>query len=68
MPITFIGMIIPFVKTIPMAVCVLTAGAAALLTLNLPYKLGIVVSAFGGIAAGLMTERNLKKTKGVLPQ
>jgi hypothetical protein len=36
--------------------------------LNLPYKLGIVASAFGGIAAGLMTERNLKKTKGVLPQ
>jgi 4-azaleucine resistance transporter AzlC len=68
MPITFIGMLIPFVKTIPMAVCVLTAGAAALLTLTLPYKLGIVASAFGGIAAGLMTERNLKKAKGVLSQ
>ncbi len=68
MPITFIGMIIPFVKTIPMAVCVLTAGAAALLTLTLPYKLGIVVSAFGGIAAGLVAERNQKKAKGVLPQ
>jgi 4-azaleucine resistance transporter AzlC len=68
MPITFIGMIIPFVKTIPMAVCILTAGAASLLTLTLPYKLGIVVSAFVGIAAGFMTERNLKKTKGALPR
>ncbi len=67
MPITFIGMIIPFVKTIPMAVCILTAGAASLLTLTLPYKLGIVVSAFAGIAAGFMTEQNLKKTKGALP-
>jgi len=66
MPITFIGMIIPFVKTIPMAVCVLTAGTASLLTLTLPYKLGIVVSAFAGIAAGLMTERNRKKAKGAL--
>jgi 4-azaleucine resistance transporter AzlC len=64
MPIAFIGMIIPFVKTIPMAVCVLTAGAAALLTLALPYKLGIMVSACAGIAAGLTVERTRKKTKG----
>ena len=39
MPITFIGMIIPFVKSWPMGVCVLTAGAASLITLPLPYKL-----------------------------
>jgi 4-azaleucine resistance transporter AzlC len=68
MPITFIGMIIPFVKSLPVAVCILTAGAAALMTLTLPYKLGIVVSAFAGISAGLMAERTLKKTKGTLPQ
>jgi 4-azaleucine resistance transporter AzlC len=64
MPITFIGMIIPFVRTIPMAVCVLTAGAASLLSLSLPYKLGIVVSALTGIAAGLTAERRMKKPKG----
>jgi predicted branched-subunit amino acid permease len=64
MPVTFIGMIIPFVKTIPMAVCVLTAGAASLLTLGLPYKLGIVVSALAGIAAGFMAGRGGKKAKG----
>jgi 4-azaleucine resistance transporter AzlC len=68
MPVTFIGMIIPFVRTVPMAVCVLTAGAAALLTLSLPYKLGIVVSAFAGIAAGLAAERTLKKAKGALAE
>jgi 4-azaleucine resistance transporter AzlC len=68
MPITFIGMIIPFVKTVPVAVCMLTAGAAALLTLALPYKLGIVVSALAGIASGLITERRLKKATGALPQ
>ena len=60
MPVTFIGMIIPFVKTAPMAVCVLTAGAAALLTLALPYKLGIIVSAFAGIASGLTAQRMLR--------
>jgi 4-azaleucine resistance transporter AzlC len=67
MPITFIGMIIPFVKTFPMAVCVLTAGTASLLTLSLPYKLGIVVSASAGIAAGLLTEHSAKLAKGTSP-
>ena len=57
MPVTFIGMLIPFVKTIPMAVCVLTAGAVALLALGLPYKLGILAAALAGIAAGLGAER-----------
>jgi 4-azaleucine resistance transporter AzlC len=57
MPVTFIGMIIPFVKTIPVLVSVLTAGAASLLTLAMPYKLGIVVSAFAGIASGLLAQR-----------
>ena len=55
------GMIIPFVKSWPMGICVLTAGAASLLTLSLPYKLGIMVSAFAGIAAGLIAERGYKK-------
>jgi 4-azaleucine resistance transporter AzlC len=66
MPVTFIGMIIPFVKTMPVAVCVLTAGAAALLTLAMPYKLGIVVSAFAGIASGLMAQRIMNERKGAL--
>jgi 4-azaleucine resistance transporter AzlC len=64
MPVTFIGMIIPFVKTRPMGVCVLTAGAAALLTLGLPYKLGILVSALAGITAGMAAERAWSKPKG----
>ena len=66
MPVTFIGMIIPFVKTIPLAICVLTAGAASLLTLGMPYKLGIVASAFAGIGAGLMAERAVRKTQKAL--
>jgi 4-azaleucine resistance transporter AzlC len=66
MPVTFIGMIIPFVKTIPIVVCVLTAGAASLLTLAMPYKLGIIASAFAGIGAGLVAERVGKKTREAL--
>jgi len=64
MPVTFIGMIIPFVKTIPIAICVLTAGAASLLTLAMPYKLGIVVSALAGITSGLTAQRVTKARKG----
>jgi predicted branched-subunit amino acid permease len=63
MPIAFIGMTIPFVKNMPMVVCVLTAGASALLTVGLPYRLGIVLSAFVGILAGLVTERVAKRTQ-----
>ncbi|WP_373497953.1 AzlC family ABC transporter permease [Desulfococcus sp.] len=67
MPVTFIGMIIPFVRTTPMAVCVLAAGASSLLTLGLPYKLGIIVSAFAGIFSGMVTARIAEKTGKRLP-
>jgi 4-azaleucine resistance transporter AzlC len=66
MPITFIAMLIPFVKTIPMAICVLTAGVTSLLTLTLPYKLGIVVSAVAGIATGVMAGRMNRRHRTVL--
>lgn len=66
MPVTFIGMIIPFVKSWPMGICVLTAGAASLLTLSLPYKLGIMVSAFVGIGAGLAAEYSKNIRSGMV--
>ncbi len=65
MPVTFIWMLIPFVKTVPMAVCVLTSGAIALLALGLPYKLGILVAAVAGIAAGIAAEHARTKAKEV---
>ncbi len=68
MPVTFIGMIIPFVKTVPVAVCVLTAAAASLLTLTMPYKLGIVVAAFAGIASGLLAQRVMYARQVVAPR
>jgi len=60
MPVTFIGMIIPFVTTSSMLVCVLTTGAMALVTNGLPYKLGIILSTLIGIAAGIVTENSKK--------
>ena len=66
MPVTFIGMIIPFVKSWPMVICVLVAAATSLMTLSLPYKLGIMVSAFAGIGAGLAAEYSCQKRKGLV--
>jgi len=63
MPVTFIGMIIPFVKSIPMVVSVLTAGVGALLFYGLPFNLGMITSALLAIAAGIVTERTMKIVK-----
>ena len=60
MPITFIGMIIPFVNTSSMLICVLTAGALSLFTNGLPYKMGIMISALLGIMAGIFVEKAKK--------
>ena len=60
MPITFIGMIIPFVANTSMLVCVLMTGALALVTNGLPYKLGIMISTLLGIMAGILVERAQK--------
>jgi len=65
MPVTFIGMTIPFVKNMPAVVCVITAGAVALLTGALPYKLGLIVAALAGVAAALLTERMLRLKKSL---
>jgi 4-azaleucine resistance transporter AzlC len=63
MPIAFIGMTIPFVQNLPMVVCVCTAGACGLLTVGLPYKLGIIVSALAGVLAGLLAEVAARRRK-----
>lgn len=60
MPVTFIGMTIPFVKNIPMLACVIAAGASALLLAGLPYKLGLIIAAGAGIIVGLSTERLIR--------
>ncbi|EXI67137.1 MAG: hypothetical protein AW08_02239 [Candidatus Accumulibacter adjunctus] len=48
-----------------MAISVLTAGAASLLTLAMPYKLGILVAAFAGIASGMLAQRLLRAQTAV---
>ncbi len=56
MVVTFIGIIVPLIINRPMLLCALVAGAAGVLTYNMPNKLGLMVAAVLGIAAGVIAE------------
>jgi predicted branched-subunit amino acid permease len=63
MSVTFIGMVIPYLKTQQMLVAVLVAGVMSLLAHPLPHQLGLIVAALAGVVAGFSTEK--LKLKGV---
>jgi 4-azaleucine resistance transporter AzlC len=56
MVVTFIGIVVPLVRTRPMLVAVIVAGGAALLFHDLPSQMGLMVAALLGIAAGYIAE------------
>ncbi len=64
MPVTFIGMTIPFVRSVPMVVCVAAAAITALLFNGLPYKAGLMIAAAVGIISGLAAERVKLRRRG----
>ncbi len=53
---TFIGLLVPQVRTRPMLAAALVAGGTAALTAGLPNKLGLIVAALVGVAAGVAVE------------
>lgn len=57
LPVTFIAMVVPGLRDRPLLAAAISSSAIALLAHALPYKLGFVVAAFIGIAAGLLLER-----------
>lgn len=56
MAATFSGMVAPLLRRLPMAGAALVAGAVALLAHGLPYKLGLLLAALAGVAAGVLFE------------
>ncbi|RJQ48714.1 MAG: branched-chain amino acid ABC transporter permease [Desulfobacteraceae bacterium] len=62
MSATFIGMVIPYLKTRPMGAAVCVAGATALWANDLSYKLGLILAALAGVAAGAAAETILKES------
>ena len=55
--VTFIGMLVPGLRSRPAVACALAAGAAAIVCASLPNKLGLIVATLAGVAAGMIAER-----------
>ncbi|MCB2180091.1 AzlC family ABC transporter permease [bacterium] len=65
MPVTFIGMLIPFVRSIPVLVSVVVAGILSILTHDFPLNTGLILSVVVGIAAGMAVDyRKSLQVKG----
>jgi 4-azaleucine resistance transporter AzlC len=56
LPVTFIAMIVPVMKKFPIIASALSAGITAILANGLPYKLGLILAALGGIIVGMLLE------------
>jgi len=58
MVVTFIGIAVPLITSRPMLVCAIMSGSAGLLLNDLPNKLGLILAALLGIAAGVILENS----------
>jgi 4-azaleucine resistance transporter AzlC len=56
LPLTFIAMVVPVLKSRPALMSALSAGLVALLVYSLPYKLGLILAALTGIVVGTVLE------------
>jgi 4-azaleucine resistance transporter AzlC len=56
MVVTFIGMVIPYLKNRSMVITVTVSGLVALIAHPLPHQLGLIVAALAGVAAGILAE------------
>ena len=54
--LTFIALVVPVLRDRPSMAVALSAGVIAVLAADLPYKLGLMIAAIGGIAIGLWVE------------
>jgi 4-azaleucine resistance transporter AzlC len=61
LPLTFIAIVIPALKTRADAIAAGAAGLVALLVARLPFNSGLLVATFIGIALGLLAENRGKK-------
>lgn len=60
--LTFIALVIPNLKDRPSLLAAAAAGGVSLLAYGLPYRLGLVVAALVGVAAGLWAETRARRT------
>lgn len=65
LPLTFIAMVVPVLKSRPAVLAALSAGAVALAASTLPYKIGLILAALVGISVGTVLEG--KRSSGETP-
>jgi predicted branched-subunit amino acid permease len=64
MPLAFLAMIGPMLRTLPHAVAALVAIVVALLAVGIPYNLGLLVAGSCGMMAGAHAELVLRRREG----
>ncbi len=55
--LTFLGVVVPTIRDRAIAAAALAAGITAVLARPLPLRLGLLLAAAAGIAAGMLVER-----------
>lgn len=58
--VTFIGIVIPLVRNLPMLLCAVTAALLSVLLIDLPHQSGLMLASGAAIVAGVMTEQAQK--------
>lgn len=61
LPLTFIAIVVPLIDSRARLIAALTAGAAALLLVALPYKTGLFAAALSGMGAGALAQGRKKR-------
>jgi 4-azaleucine resistance transporter AzlC len=61
--VTFIAIVVPLIVNRPMLVCAFVAGVVGLIANGMPNRLGLIVAALAGIAAGVIVELWPEKTE-----
>lgn len=61
LPLTFIALVVPMLKTRAHIVAAIVAGLAGVAAFSLPYNLGLMLALLLGIAAGMIVERRQKE-------
>lgn len=56
MVVTFIGIVVPLLTSVPYLAAALTAGLVAVVANPLPYKLGLMLAALAGIVVGVVLD------------
>lgn len=57
LPLTFIALVVPMLKNRAYVMAALVAGGVGVLTIGLPYKLGLMLAALTGILVGMVAEQ-----------